>query len=199
MKVKLWTIQDEQGWYELQSKGILIAKEEFVYPDFKDGYDWMKNQMSKRIGIPNDMNQYPIWAWYQFQDESKKRPELSQIEYFPTGTTKFSIEIEKEKKDILLSDFELWHTPLSYKTFIAHSEKEQLKFESELKRRYDTTSFLKLPIKVKRKIEKSWGKVFDMDFDVEYFAKPCKEKQIQATFWELSIKEVIRVDEFKAR
>ena len=34
---------------------------------------------------------------------------------------------------------------------------------------------------------------------MECFAKPSKEKQIQATFWELSIKEVIRVDEFKAR
>ncbi|WP_160114228.1 DUF3841 domain-containing protein, partial [Aquimarina sp. AU119] len=65
MKVKLWTIQDENGWNELQTKGILIAKQQFVEPDFKDGYDWMKIQMNKRIGRPDEKGQYPIWAWYQ--------------------------------------------------------------------------------------------------------------------------------------
>lgn len=52
MKIKLWTILDEKGWRELQTKGILKPKVDYVESDFKRGYDWMKIQMNKRIGKP---------------------------------------------------------------------------------------------------------------------------------------------------
>lgn len=198
MKIRLWTIQDASGWNELLSKGVLIAKEEFVDPDFKSGYDWMRFQMNEQIGHPCEKDQYPIWSWYQSVNEKKKRPDLRESHYLTQGTTGYRIEIEKAPEDVLLSDFELWHTPLSYKSFIADSELEFLEFEQELLREFGTDSFLELPKNVKRRVEKSWEKIFDMGFDVKYFAKPFAEKQIQATFWELNIDDIIKVDKFIA-
>ena len=58
MKIKLWTIQNESGWNELQKEGVLIPKEEFVEPDFKLGYEWMRIQMNDRIGKPEKINQF---------------------------------------------------------------------------------------------------------------------------------------------
>lgn len=199
MKTKLWTIQNESGWQELNTNKVLIPKEEFVDSEFKEGYDWLKIQMINRIGKPKNSKQYPIWAWYQFQDEFKKRPDLRSSGYLPSGDIGYRIEIEKSEKDILFSDFELWHIPLAYRIYIANSEEEQLEFESELMAKYGSTDFEKLPKKIKNQIEKSWLKIFDMNFDIEYYAKPYNEKQIQATFWQLNIEDVKKVDKFRAR
>ncbi len=107
MKIKLWTIQDERGWNELQSKGILIAKKEFIDPYFRTGYDWMRNQMNSRIEYRNKEIQYPIWAWYQSVNKKRKKPDLRESGYLPKGNQGYRIEFIKNSKDVLLSDFEL--------------------------------------------------------------------------------------------
>lgn len=195
MKIKLWTIQDEKGWSELQTKGILTPKVDYIESDFKRGYDWMKIQMDKRIGKSNNENQYPIWAWYQYFDTNKRKPDLRKSGHLPNGTLGYRIEIEKEQEDILLSDFILWHWPLCYKDYIADSEKEALEFEKRL----DNKKFEQLSKIKKNQIEKSWEKVFDMNFDLEYYTLPFEEKKIQATFWELRLDDIIKVDKFIAK
>ncbi|WP_074406597.1 MULTISPECIES: DUF3841 domain-containing protein [Aquimarina] len=195
MKIKLWTIQNESGWNELQKKGFLIPKEEFVKPDFKSGYEWMKIQMSNRIGKPEKTNQFPVWAWYQHFDSNKRKPDLRKSGHLPSGTVGYRIEIEKEQKDILLSDFILWHWPLSYKDYIADSEIEANEYE----KRRGNDEFEKLSKLEKNLIEKSWEKIFDMNFDLEYYTLPFQEKKIQATFWELQLEDVIKVDKFIAK
>ncbi|MFD2562645.1 DUF3841 domain-containing protein [Aquimarina rubra] len=195
MKIKLWTIQNESGWNELTENGILIPREEFVEPDFKTGYEWMKSQMSNRIGKPEKTNQFPVWAWYQHFDSSKRKPDLRRSGYLPNGTVGYRIEIEKDQKDILLSDFVLWHWSLSYKDYIADSEIEANEYE----KRRGNDEFEKLSKAEKNQIEKSWEKVFDMNFDLEYYTLPFQEKKIQATFWELQLEDVIKVDKFVAK
>lgn len=193
--MKLWTIQDELAWEELQTKGTFIQQEKYIDIDHKEGYDWMRDQMNKRIGPPTNANQYPIWGWYQATDVSKKKPDLRESGYLPRGTVGYRIEIEKDTKDVLLSDFELWHTPLCYRKYIANSEEESIAFEKE----FGNTDLKELSQLIKDKIKISWEKVFDMDFDVPYFALPFEEKIIQATFWELKLKDIIKVDKFTAR
>jgi hypothetical protein len=203
MKVKLWTIQDERGWNELQEKGVYSGKKEFVFPEFLLGYDWLRTQMEKRIGKPKKPNQYPVWAWYQSIDATRKRPDLRTSGHLPTGKIGYRIEFEKEAKEILLSDFVLWHWPLCYHDYIANSEEEAIRFEKE-KENQNIHGFLsgsleKLPTSLQTKITLSWEKIFDMDFDVEYYTDSFEEKKIQATFWELKKEEITRVDRFIAR
>ena len=92
----------------------------------------MMNQMEKRIGKSEIDNQYPIWAWYQHQDISKRRPDLRKSGHLPIGTAGVRIEFEKNYQQVLLSDFVLWHFPLSYKSIIAENKTEYHKFESKL-------------------------------------------------------------------
>ena len=190
MKVKLWTIQEEKGWKEVKTKGILIPKEEFVEIDFKRGYDWLKIQMTQRVEKPKKNKQYPVWAWFQHENQNKRRPDLRKTGSLPSGTVGYRIEIEKDLKDILLSDFELWHYVLNEWCFVL-SEEDDEKFEKEKKNKSHEY--------IKSRMEKSWEKIFDMDFHLKDYALPFQEKSIQATFWELKLEEVIKVDKFIAR
>ena len=159
----------------------------------------MRKQMISRIGPPKQDLQFPIWAWYQATNAPRKRPDLRESGYFPPGTTGYRIEIEKASKEVLLSDFELWHSPLSHRYFIGASQTEAEEFNAHLREVYGTHAFEQLPPDIQQKIERSWEKIFDLGFDVAYFARPLQEKQIQATFWELNMYEVVEVDQFRAR
>lgn len=167
-KIKLWTIQNETGWNALNNTGVLVPKVAFIDPDFKEGYDWMRIQMNKRIGKSIKKEQYPVWAWYQHYDANKKKPDLRKSGYLPPGEVGYRLEIEKDPKDILLSDFVLWHWPLCYKEYIADSEKEAER--------------INLIEPSKEKIEKSWEKIFDMNFDEKYYTLPFKEKRFKPLF-----------------
>lgn len=200
MKLKLWIIQDEKAWNELQKKGILTAKLEFIDPDFKDGYDWMKTQMNNRLGKPTFSNQYPIWAWYQAKDINHRKPDLRESGYLPKGTVGYRIEFEKEIENVLLSDFYLWdNSPLYHKVYIGNSESDELQFESALNKLGENITYNTLPIDLKNKVEKSWENIFDLHFTTEDFNFPFERKKIQATFWELKMSDVIKVDKFKSR
>ncbi len=200
MKIKLWTIQNAEGWNELQTEGILTGKLEYIDPDFKDGYDWMKVQMNKHIGQSKQDNQYPIWAWYQANDISNKRPDLRASGYLPKNSIGYRIEFEKELNEILLSDFYLWDSsPLYHRVYIGSSETDELKFKESLNKLGEDTTFKNLPLNIKNKIEKSWEKIFDLHFTTKDFGFPIEKKKIQATFWILKLSEVIIVDKFIAR
>lgn len=199
MSLTLWTIQEEKSFEVLKTQGELRGQASFVPPYSRQGYDWMKNQMIKRIGSPKDLNQYPVWAWYQANSLSKRRPDLRESGHLPAGTVGYRLEFKKEMHEVLLSDFDLWHIPLAHPHYIADSEQESLTFESRLTKGYGTNAFSKLPQHIRDKIEKSWEKVFDMQFAVAYYAQPFKSKCIQATFWELRLEDVIKADRFIAR
>ncbi len=197
--MRLWTIQHIDFFNELVEKKVIRGKIEYADNDFHFGYNWMINQMEKRIDKrPNDC--YPLWAWFQYESNDKPKPDLRTTGFLEKGVKGVRLEIEKDNDSVLLSDFELWHTPLSYKTFIGDSETEAKDFDLLLKRQgLDNEDFENLPDQFKDKIIKSWDKIFDLDFDCEYYSQPIAKKSIQATFWDLRIDEVINIDYFVAR
>lgn len=197
--MRLWTIQYIDFYKELVDKKVISGKIENADSDFLFGYNWMINQMEKRIDKkPNDS--YPIWAWLQYESINKPKPDLRTSGFLKKGTKGVRLEIKKDNDSVLLSDFELWHTPLSYKTYIGDSEDDANKFDKFLKLQgLGDMKFENLPDKIKHKIILSWDKIFDLDFDCEYYAQPKEKKSIQATFWKLKIDDVIKVDYFVAR
>ena len=85
--------------------------------------------------------------------------------------------------------------------YLPSSVKDGDEFEAELKRRglsfYDSKP---LPDKhYHRIIQESWNRIFDLDWTAPGITSPSKEKSIQATLWELSLNNVTRYDQFKAR
>lgn len=156
--------------------------------------------MEQRIGNSEFKNQYPIWAWYQHQDANRRKPDLRRTGHLPAGTNGVRIEFEKNKNEVLISDFVLWHFPLCYKSIIAKNEREAKKFEFKLKKlKLDDKAFEDMPKEIQNEIESSWNKIIDMELDKKYFTKSRDEKMIQACCWEIKNEEIIKIDKFTAR
>ena len=100
----------------------------------------------------------------------------------------------------MLSDFVLWHFPLSYKSIIAKNETEYHKFASKLtKLKLDKTEFEDLPLNIQLEIENSWQRIFDMKYDNKFYTHPKDEKMIQACCWEIKREEIVKIDKFTAK
>lgn len=198
--MKLWSIQSVCWYNTLLEKGVMTGDVEFIEPFFIPAYDWYVQQMIERVGCKPDNVQYPIWAWFHYLNEKKKKPDLRNTGFAQKGKKLVLLEIEKNEKDVLLSDFELWHHPLGLQCYIGNSEEETLAFEAELENLgCDTHLHDALPITYQQRIIKSWDKIFDMNFDDPYFSRPFLEKSIQATFWQLNLSEVLSVRYFICR
>ena len=182
--MRLWSIQEASKLDEINSTGKLICTENKYSLEWDNEYKWMAGQMNEKIGLPKNENQYPIWAWYQYQDSKHKKPDLRKSGHLPSGTNGSRIEFEKSIENVLLSDFVLWHYPLSYKEIIANNEKECDEFELRLKTlKIDKTEYRQLPENIQKEIEISWQRIFDMDFEKEYYTHRKDEKKIQALRW----------------
>ena len=156
--------------------------------------------MRIRLGKSEFENQYPIWSWYQYLDSNRPKPDLRRSAHLPRGTKAIRIEFEKSPADVLLSDFVLWHYPLSYKAFIGDNRLDDNQFERNLKRLgLHKTEFAQLPEPIKTEIEMSWYKIFDMEFKDRYYTDAMPEKSIQACCWEIRKDEITKIRAFIAK
>jgi len=201
-KVTLYTIQPIEWYQKLLKQGIIYGKPDkniVAELEFTYAYNWISKQMENRISKAPLKDLLPIWSWFQYDNIVKRKPDLRNSAHLEKGTKGVRIEFIKNRKDILLSDFQLWHLPLMYYG-INDSEKESLEFDEKLKsHNIDCLDKENYPIELKQEIEKSWEKIFNMDYCPEYTAVPFDKKSIQATFWSLSVDEIVHVDEFTAR
>ena len=187
MKQLLWTIQTEDAFHEFERTGILRANEDYLFCEdyYRFAYDWMSEQMVRRIGIPPENVRYPVWAWYQWEGKRKRR-DLRQSSYAEPGTPMVQITFEADPASFLLSDFDAWHIVLANQ-FLADNEAEWDKF-------YENT-----PKPSQADVEPSWERIFDLlhhtpDWDCE-----LERKSIQATLWEIHISQVKKVEHFLAK
>jgi hypothetical protein len=195
----LWTIQTTKQYENLLGNRIIYGDARFVEKEFFAGYSWMITQMQQRIGKRPFTDCYPIWGWYQWNGIKQHKPDLRYSGHLPKGAKAVCVRIEKQAKDVLLSDFDLWRFPLSYDGYIGSSEKDSLAFDEKLKAEdlYDL-KYNDLPKDIQQIIQKSWDKIFDTQFEEPYYTYKKEEKSIQASFWSLSIDEIIKVEEFTA-
>lgn len=200
--MKLWTVQSIQWYEELQEKGTVYGDKNHVEIDFVRSYRWIMQKMTAQIGKPPHHDCFPIWAWFQYENAKKRKPDLRHTSLLPKGTRGVCIEFDKDEKEVLLSDFDLWHAVLN-KHLISKNETEEFAFELELqqldKQNDGQLNFVQLPARMQRKIINSWDNVLDLAFHSADYPYSQAEKSIQATFWSLSISEVTSVKYFIAR
>ncbi len=201
----LWTIQPIEWYEQLQKDRIIFGKTDLSdwYKDddveFRQAYDWIVTQMEKQISPKPFENALPVWAWYHYLNTNKKRPDLRSSGFLPKGQKGIRIEFRKKESEVLFSDFDLWHCALNY-VYIADNEKEDAEFDALLNKfGVKFTERENFPTEIHKMIIKSWEKILDMNYCSEYSASPFDKKSIQATFWSLSVDEIIKVDEFVAR
>lgn len=203
--MKLWTIQHYQAYNELIETGVLRADEDYYYKDFRLAYNWMADKMEHNGILPSSGVNYPIWAWYKWEGKHKRR-DMREAGYAERGEKIVQLTIEVDDKDVLLSDFELFHYVLNY-WYLPIDEKDDENFEREymdhgfewkdLKDFNVQTESMKY---IRTKIEKSWDRIFDLEKEDENLVYGSNfNKSIQATFWELKYEQVIKAEIFIAK
>lgn len=199
----LWTVQSIEWHHELLKNGTICGTRKHITQDWEFslfGYRWLMKKMDEKVGKRPFPTCFPVWAWYQYNDTNRRKPDLRSTGFLPKGKKGVRLEINKDEKDVLLSDFMLWGFPFSHHGFIGENEQESVAFDEILARRgLDKMNIGKLPKDIHTEIVKSWDRVLDLDFNDPYHAHPREKKAIQATFWTLSLDEVVNVDEFIAR
>lgn len=135
--------------------------------------------MQRRIGAPPPGVRYPVWAWYQYQDERARRPDLRRSAHAPSGTPLVLIEFELPDDQVLLSDFELWHYVLN-DWYVAARVWRDRTYPPDVR-------------------ERSWRRIFDLDRIIVDLAGPRSGRSIQATVWQVPMSVVRRVRPFVAR
>lgn len=61
--MKLWTIQNEGAYEKFKDTRILRANDRFICEDMIFHYNWIADQMKKRIGLLiSEKIKYPIWV-----------------------------------------------------------------------------------------------------------------------------------------
>lgn len=161
--------------------------------------------MQRRLTTQRPTKQaMPIWAWYQWEGQRRK-PDLRSSGHLPRDEQGVRLELEIAAERVLLSDFDLWHYVLNY-WYLPENEEAGEAFEKKLAQCslsvYKCDHQNPLPhAHYRQKIEKSWEKVFDIDWSDRRhaIASPPRQKSIQATLWEIRPADVVSAKEFTAR
>jgi hypothetical protein len=196
--MQLWTIQTENAWRSLHQRGYLRCRRRDAAREFLRAYDWMAAQMIARIGRPANRISLPLWAWYQYETEVHRCPDLRRSAHLPRGTRGYRIEFTVPCNRVLLSDFELWHYVLNY-WYLPKSERDAEEFDARHESRGGSWSAPPLNKHVDTKIRTSWKRIFDLNSTDGYVAAPRASKSIQATLWQLDLAQVTTADAFIAR
>lgn len=184
--MRLWTIQPVLFYDRLCKEGSIACDASlsecidqgpgiFIPP-----YDWMAEQMRRRIGEPPAGVRYPIWAWYALYGRHQK-PDLRWTEFRYYSGGQVCIEVEIPDAEVLLSDEEEWHVVLNdgYCSPGVDIEAEHGWFE-------------RLPEEERRRLKtESWERIFDV------FKPDAPSLFIQAVFWRLRLDQVCAVRAFK--
>jgi hypothetical protein len=191
----LWTIQDMRAWAALQREGVLRADGRRVLPYHRHAYRWMSDQM--RLRLPPHRARFPLWGWYRWQGTKQCWPDLRASGHLTKGTTGVRIEFELPEENVLLSDFNGWHCVLN-RSFLPINEPEDEGFTRDLEKAGVEWRW-PYPEPFHARVVSSWQRIFDLQgSDAEWWDPPSK-RSIQATFWELTIPQIRRVDIFRAR
>lgn len=185
----LWTIQPYDVYQSILRTGKYQCDfSQCSMPEFQYHYDWLANQMQKRVGAPPPGVSYPVWAWHTY-DGKHRRLDLRKIRWShgSCGEKLTCLEILVPDKQVLLSDFDAWSIIL-LNGLISDSEDEDVRLNEQ----YEALSQNE-----QRTMKLSnWERAFDIR-DVKNDWVTYGDN-IQATFWELRVEQIKNVRCFTA-
>jgi len=179
--MKLWSIQHLHQLEEFKNTQILTCDETYMDEDFKSSYDWIITKM-KHIDNPYKAN-YPIWAWKNWTPENAKPDLRSYSRMSEKGKDLIRIEFEVEDKNILVTDFDYWHSVLNFGYIFPTKESEDDWCDDD----WDDPKYKFTD----EQIIKSWDNIFNLG--------ERKSGYNQACVWYIHMDQVINITHFKTR
>lgn len=205
----LWSIQKQEAWYDLEKKGVYQASSTFVIdnrifapevPLEEDtsmiAYKWLSQKMEEKIGKPPIGVQYPVWCWYWYMGKKHAKPDLRSAGHRGKGEKAVLIEFEIEDSKALLSDFIMWHFPLGGH-FLPTSRKAESIYNGLIK--IEGPNGGRIPGYLMHLKQKSWEAIFDLNCRCSSLTHKKNDKCIQATVWEIPLKNVKKHTFFTCR
>jgi len=188
--MRVWTIQPVEVLARLTAARVLYADTACVPKEFRCAYDWMRAQMGRCL--PHYDGHYPWWGWYS------PRPDLRHSGHLERGTKGVRLELEIDPNEVLLSDFDAWHSVLN-RGYLGLSEAEDdawyRRFEAAVPNRWTWPP----PEPWYSDILTSWERVFDLEaLATSEYWQPGPH-YIQATFEALRLVDVRKCTPFVAR
>lgn len=186
--MKVYTIQTVDFYKELLQNGVVYCNKESDWcKDCKVQYNWMAEQMRKRLGEPPLPNiKYPVWVWLQYNSLKKSKPPMSPKD-IPAGQNEaVMLELDVPEDAVLLSDLNLWILPLNHWAINNRREdkllyKELGEYEKTHGKCYEMHEY---PEEIRQKIFDSWERVFDLNIHDRYMVTSRrKNRSIQGTIW----------------
>lgn len=205
--MQLWTVQTLDAWEEACRVGTLRASSRHIPPHFRGAYEWMARQMEKRLGAPPQGVEFPVWAWFQWQDARHRRPDLRCGGHLPPGTHGARVEFQVDSSQVLLSVFEEWHFVLNYWYLYPSVEEDEyevqdIAFDKALAGaglNYYTSKPLP-DATLRRQLEESWQRIFRVPrHSAQLELAELPDSSLQATLWEVPTHRVRYVTYFRAR
>ena len=195
--MKVYTIQRVAFYEELMRDGIVYCNLESHWcRDCRIQYDWMAEQMRKRIGEPPSPEiKYPIWVWLQYNSRKDPIPPMSPKDIHREEDEAVMLELEVPDDEVLLSDLDLWLLPLNSWSISGKREDKLLYKELEEHEKIHGKCYQmhEYPPTIRQKIIDTWERVFDLDIHDRYIATSKRQnRSIQGTIWYLR-KEWIKV------
>ncbi len=196
----LWSIQEEKVWQVIQDTGVyrcdpyksdllkpmqdeLVGKKRD--PQFETAYEWLAEQMEKRVGPRPEGVRFPVWAWYQYGGKRKSDLRKERWTNGKGGERMLCLELEVPDDEVLLSDFHAWHFVLNGWP-ISDTEEESEKIDEFLEQvgNKEAEAFLR----------KNWERALDINpFENDWTSRG---DDVQATFWEMKREYVKKARSF---
>lgn len=185
--MRLWTVQPNKVYDLILNNGVYhcdSTKSESIKNFGAVPYQWLSEQMRKRVGPPPDGVAFPVWAWHTMSWKHK-RPDMRRTEFRFEKRPFVLMEIEISDNDVLLSDEELWHFVLN-NCYLSDADNE-----TELYKDWERFDLLSEEEKKQEK-ESSWKRIFAVSPPTDNEWNKVG-RYIQATFWELRKEQIIKV------
>jgi hypothetical protein len=119
-----WTIQHIDAWEQAKIKGVLTGNSSWAINGYKEAYQWMIDQMVKRLGCPKC---YPIWLWTEKPD---LRTCLRTQWGGEIGSKYILLQVSLDESTVLISEYHAWHCVLNNHPFELYEDEKVNKEES---------------------------------------------------------------------
>lgn len=184
MLIKLWTIRHRSEFNKFLDDGVLKADIDWIDPYYIPAYQWMAAQLAKKVAPPRNCT-YPLWAWKQWKGVNRSKPDLRASSHLAKGTPGVRIEFSIPLTEVLLSDFDAWHSVLN-NHFYSHDDKSYDKYCRIIRDKSNS--------EIDGIIKQSWNNIFDLNLSGN-----TDNLFIQANFWELKCNQIVDAKYFIAR
>lgn len=129
----LHSLLSADAYAQLASNGVLrVDPAHFNFPEFRAAYDWMRDQMRRRI--PGSSGNYPIWLWAKIRRRDLIDSVRRDTRRHP-GSILVTCRIPRNR--CLLSHFDDWHHVLNAWPYIDCAEPTTDAELAEYERRLD--------------------------------------------------------------